>query len=1111
MRYQTAVPAPLPAATATQSSPESSQNTADVSIINRSLKELSDEEAYVRAINLSLEDAYKELAKTATRNGTFPRALPESPIELVLSLNNEFPPLDDPHGDTAIYMGAPPRMPEQSESDYDDIVNHFEQIHVVQSANLRLMGEGSRFTDDDLLNPTKSFRAERRLRKLGVLLKPEATRGGKFKYYIDLRPPEEGEEAVLLVTQLTCTKGVLSWHLASDHYRLDPEVVMGHDEFGVLSPSMAVPSPEIITNPNDDATTSAQPNQTSGNEPSNGTSGSFVQPSPPSTAPEYSPLRHWSAIERLLYAIQGHSPKLDSAPKVWTFFAIARYFGCAVHDRISSHITKWIYKHRNVNFIQCNPEVAYRIGMGIQSANLTKDAFALLVGERALLEAYSESNPKILSPLVTTVHGRKLELLDDDDRNRIDHAASSLVRRIRKVFDHLCKDMPWLRESKDYLKLDQIVGESEEEVELLTSTKTLIQHYVRSRILHVLYKFQSLCPELDAKSISTLTFRSASEDSYVSTYKALKKRNRLFTKTLWVALGQTQFDMGTTSFGEDVAVDWYWETPPYQGSEELYSVNSSNRITPIKRSTLYNKISEVNDMLYRREAMKANIAEERWSSHEQDNVHFAPSSVRPHAAEISQSSSARPTPSFQSPKRRKTFEFDEDNLAAGQSMSSGSAETGRSWRVTNHSPTQTEKTPTPVPDYARLPLRLRPAQPAVLDHGTDYQQESSNRGKLEEQSDRPVPMREKFRRIDLPSWDDEIAITSGNIQADEPARDEREETAAFPGKVFESGEDQWGWNDSESTQAASSRPTRRVLKGTAGTMPNSGAWGPNSRNIYGNQIHAHNMLQDLSRRLESICSPILYPPHIFHEECILPTNLFDTLQCLDANEYRYLPIWFPEGNDDDTGGVFASIVPNSQDESSFPPGQIKRAYNARDSDTEDGSSVVDLASQAISTVGRASKIATDGTQTVGSVSTIDSTESTPDEDLVMVDGFQNIALSVVDDDETGTVIAPRFDGDGDGDVDVSDDDDDDDTETIDGDGRQRDMSATLRAFLDEDTECHGIRHGHGHGHGQASTTTTTSDTNMEGSNTIAHADLGRASANVDMAESHDEDDDFELI
>lgn len=44
--------------------------------------------------------------------------------------------------------------------------------------------------------------------------------------------------------------------------------------------------------------------------------------------PEYCPVRHRAGIVRLLKILEGKDPRLDSAPKVWTLFVLAKYFDC---------------------------------------------------------------------------------------------------------------------------------------------------------------------------------------------------------------------------------------------------------------------------------------------------------------------------------------------------------------------------------------------------------------------------------------------------------------------------------------------------------------------------------------------------------------------------------------------------------------------------------------------------------------------------------------------------------------------------------------------------------------------------------------------------------------
>ncbi len=148
-------------------------------------------------------------------------------------------------------------------------------------------------------------------------------------------------------------------------------------------------------------------------------------------------------------------------------------------------------------------------------------------------------------------------------------------------------------------------------------------------------------------------------------------------------------------------------------------------------------------------------------------------------------------------------------------------------------------------------------------------------------------------------------------------------------------------------------------------------------------INTVRLLTELSKVLESICTDILYPPHLFHQTGLLPTNLFDSLLCLDDDEFRFLPLWVPGGNDDGTGGVFNDMIPDADPESAkfvaVGGGRLQTRRGGRTTpQTDVDSSIEDLASQAISTVGKASKVATDGTETVKSLSTIGVRESSVD-------------------------------------------------------------------------------------------------------------------------------------
>lgn len=952
----------------------------------------SDEErAIEEAIRLSLRNEIQKASKVQSR----PKA--DVPDDLVFSVNNEFDILDEPDGDTIIYIGPPPKMPEQSDKEYRYIDNHFGQVHVVQSTTLRQMGKSSKFNDDDLLGP-KSVRSERKLRRLGVLAKAEAKRGQKFKYHIDLRPPNEDEEAIILVTELTCTKGVLTWHLARDKYGLPAAMVLGYDGYGfpthVLNDSSAPGAPNTA---NEAAKVTNVSQSISTNVSSDKDTAPWAEAPPSKIEPEYSPIRHRCAIERLLHAIHGHDPKLDSAPKAWTYFAVARLFGCAHHERISRWIKDWIYDINNQNFIQTNPEVAYRIGMGIRSPSLLKDAFSILVGERTLISVYGDLNPDILSPLVRSVHGRKLELLDDDERNRIDHAADSFVTRIRGNVQHIFRDMGWLRKSVAYAILDDIVGETPEEDELLESTKNLIKEYIRSRMLYVLCQDQATCSELEGAPKSTLPFRSSTGELYHSVYNRLKHPMRLFTKTFWLALQNTVFGRDPNNTTHEGSVGTATSAFHIDGLCELYPDDTDLEIKTIKRDALVAKIAAVNRLLRRRKFPEEAPLDLPGSFEVLPERIAKPRSFCAVASDSSEYNTQNVGSSFPDaspPKRRKTLGTNiiphDVPVASGANIPSASQEKSPVKLPDKSGLTSYGNPAPPMPALVQPALAIQPKQKGVLDQVKGYVQHHLCRGKAAgDEEEEPLMSEIQDLIVAGPALHDastaESSSESTTAEAKEEAAPEMQYnpwTGAWEDWGAQSKSSVMAWTDDDPPPPPRPGDRDRDMsiweslneeQARIHTPVNMNPIPVDPGHI---PINPTALFNHVGNEVFNICSGILYPPHLFHQPGLLPTDLFDNLLCLDANEFRYLPLW-AGGLDDGTGGVFDECpVPNLDTLSSkyepFAAGRIRGPHEGRDTDSE---SFTDIASQAISTVGKASKLATDGTETVKSLSTISVGES----------------------------------------------------------------------------------------------------------------------------------------
>lgn len=183
---------------------------------------------------------------------------------------------------------------------------------------------------------TKQFRVQAR-KKLRNRLPPG------IKYVIDLTPPDEGDEAVNLTTDLSCSLGVRQWYSSEARLRIPSTLVGGKDEVAYPAPSAepenvsevlgfrpSTPPPRDVTLTRAAAKTERAEHQQIAEaiKLSQQDIPAFLQPVTWLDVPEYDAIRHREGIARLLRLIEGKEPRLDSATKVWTLFALAKYFEC---------------------------------------------------------------------------------------------------------------------------------------------------------------------------------------------------------------------------------------------------------------------------------------------------------------------------------------------------------------------------------------------------------------------------------------------------------------------------------------------------------------------------------------------------------------------------------------------------------------------------------------------------------------------------------------------------------------------------------------------------------------------------------------------------------------
>ena len=133
----------------------------------------------------------------------------------------ELPYFDDPQGDTWIFIDAAPRQPEQDQSDYEQYVERCSTPFRLKKKTLMRLNSP---IIDASFGPTAQFRILRRRKLVDKL-------PGDIKYVVDLTPPTEGEDAVWLISSLSCPEGVRLWYRSQAIWAVSTHLVGGQEEF----------------------------------------------------------------------------------------------------------------------------------------------------------------------------------------------------------------------------------------------------------------------------------------------------------------------------------------------------------------------------------------------------------------------------------------------------------------------------------------------------------------------------------------------------------------------------------------------------------------------------------------------------------------------------------------------------------------------------------------------------------------------------------------------------------------------------------------------------------------------------------------------------------------
>ena len=290
-------------------------------------------------------------------------------------------------------------------------------------------------------------------------------------------------DAVFLTTELCCSEGVRLWYQSNQIWNVSKALVKGNEEFFSVSPK-TVRTPIL-----ESTDWRAKRQKTSKLIQGKGSfglntvlGGSEANGTPSTILPlEYSPVRHRSAIERVLSALQGKDPILDSATKVWTTFAVAKNFQIT-HSPLEDYIIRWLRAYPNSYFLEVLPEVSHQIADGLQNYDLARDSFAILVGEEALDSLRHTREPRVHKH---TTFGRKKEGLPEHIHTRIEYASKSFLERIYSDFaDLVVNGMQWIDQLPEVRRLSAYT--QPELQNTVRKLKDLLKDYVRGALYKIL-------------------------------------------------------------------------------------------------------------------------------------------------------------------------------------------------------------------------------------------------------------------------------------------------------------------------------------------------------------------------------------------------------------------------------------------------------------------------------------------------------------------------------------------------------------------------------------------------------------------------------------------------
>ena len=415
----------------------------------------------------------------------------------------ELPRVGYLYGDTLVYIDAPAGFSDPSNPKANVIKERYSKPFRVRSANLKIVNSP---VLNKMFTPDYQYRILRRRNLVNKL--PVGV-----KYVLDLTPSIEGDDAVSLIMDLSCSKGVRYWALSLFRWNVSATLIGGADEFDRLSSQTTLKW--------------LKSNRGEGWE------SAYEVPQ------DYTDLRHRAAIERVLLALEGQDPILDSAPKAFTTAIVASQQFGITSSPLDDYIVRWLRAEPNSNFIEALPEDTLRIAESIRCAAVCIDSFAVLVGEAALDVSSTRHNEGPHSTKKSLLQRQKLDL-PESWQSRVEYARNAFVDRINSTFFSLIDEqMEWVNNMEELNKLLPPDALSIEYAEAYHSLVVGLKEFIRASILWIIKKdYTGDGMDADKESGGDILYPRINMSLV---YNELEPKERPFMRYVWMSLRDFRF------------------------------------------------------------------------------------------------------------------------------------------------------------------------------------------------------------------------------------------------------------------------------------------------------------------------------------------------------------------------------------------------------------------------------------------------------------------------------------------------------------------------------------------------------------------------------------------